>query len=312
MLHEFAVDPTLFGTLANDDAIDKWSERFDLQQGRLIARYPSKWERHALKSIPESAPDRLRTSLVERIRRLKEDNMFLNLNRVPFDGGKCWIDNAIEQDQVLPFSGIIANENPAGLPGILLGNEIKKGTPEFAVEHGGSFPSNARDMARCVSLVLREAERVVFVDHFFDPAEKRFRNPLQAFIEKAYESKPGNPLRELEYHLTNKKGVSQSQFQGQCEEHLPRIVPAGTTLKLIRWRSKPLEESIHQRMILTSLCGISFDPGLDEREGDLTKVRILPESDFRRFIEQYREGSAAFEFVDKVEIVGQRNYKGNT
>lgn len=303
ILHEFAVDPSLFGTLRDFNA---WSDRFGICRGRLIAKYPENWKTVAHKCMREYRPV-AQKSLAEKIRRLDERTKMLDLGRKPYEEGP-WIENVRKQHQYQPFHAIIADKNPTELPDVLVGDDIDDQTPEFRVEPGTVVPRVAADMAEAVAILLYKASKVIFVDPHFHPAEDRFLRPLREFLRKAC---AGVPLHDVQYHLfCDPNKTNKDEFQRACRDRLSEYVPSNISLKLTRWNDDCLRghDGPHPRYVLTDIAGVRFDWGLDEGTrrfaGTTCDVQVLSESIYRQRMTEYDKSAKTFHFEDETVIVG--------
>jgi len=306
ILHEFAVDPGLFGTLHD---FNLWSHSFGISCGRLIAKYPENWKTIAFKSISEHKP-KARKELVEKIRRLDERTKVLDLKREPYESGP-WIDNARKQHQRRPFHAIIAAKNPAGYPDVLVGDDIDDETPEFKVSPGAIVPRVARDMADAVATLLYKASKVMLVDPHFHPAQDRFLRPLHEFLKRA---SLGVALQEVEYHLfCDPVQMSGAEFARACRYALADYIPKGVSVRFVRWNKKSLsgQDGLHPRYILTDIAGVRFDWGLDEGTGQYAgttcDVEVLSENIYRQRMREYDKSATTFCFEDEAVIVGTDN-----
>lgn len=297
MLNEFAVDPRVFATLTE---FKLWSERFGVPRARMIARYPKSWKKLVHQGITEKDPVK-RQSLVEKLRRL--DAKLLSLSRSPYDASFEWVKNAVDQHDIFPFKAIIVSENEAGIPDVLLADDVDEETPEFKVEAGLAVPRIAYEMAKAVSTLLRASKTLKFVDPFFSPNIPKYKNTLRRFLAEAAE---GVQLVSVEYHLTNHRNSSHAFFEQECQSHLPKLIPVGVSVTFHRWEEMHDSESLHPRYILTELAGVRFEHGLDEETDEQTvDVELVSESIYRRRWSEYDPSRTTFKLLDTVVVQGQ-------
>jgi hypothetical protein len=297
MIYEFAVHPKVFGTLTE---FKLWSERFGVPTARMIARYPKSWKKLVHQAISEKDPVK-RQSLVEKLRRL--DPKLLSLSRSPYDASFEWVQNAVNQHAILPFKAIIVSENEAGIPDLLLADEVDEETPQFKVEAGLAVPRVAYEMAKAVSTLLWASKTVKFIDPFFSPSIPKYKNTLRRFLDEAAK---GVRLVDVEYHLTDHRNSTHAFFQQECESHLPQVIPTGVRVTFYRWEEMPDNESLHPRYILTDLAGVRFEHGLDEEtDGQTVDVELISKSIYRRRWSEYDPSKTAFKLLDTVTVNGQ-------
>ena len=207
------------------------------------------------------------------------------------------------KNATLPFKAIIVSENEAGIPDVLLADEVDEETPQFKVEAGLAVPRVAYEMAKAVSTLLRASKALKFIDPFFSPNIPKYKNTLQRFLDEAAE---GVQLVDVEYHLTNHRNSTQAFFQQECQSHLSQIIPAGVCVTFYRWEEMPDSESLHPRYILTDRAGVRFEHGLDEEtDGQTVDVELISESIYRRRWSEYDPSKTTFKLLDKVVVRGR-------
>jgi len=87
MVYEFAVDP---GSLSSLESIRFLADNIGVQQGRLVAEFPSSWRREVFQALNHLLPAE-RSRLETQVQRLKP---FLIPARRIFDRQQNWLANA--------------------------------------------------------------------------------------------------------------------------------------------------------------------------------------------------------------------------
>ena len=153
--------------------------------------------------------------------------------------------------------------------------------------------------------MLRNASEVIFVDPHFSPEDRRYRRPLEEFLRAAIDARPSDPPRRLEVHSSADKPPEEF-FRDACNNQLPRCVPVGLTLRLVRLRRRGDGERLHNRYILTNLGGVIFGVELDEGDvGDSDDVHLLERDQYEERWRQYASENPAFDLPETpLEIVG--------
>lgn len=294
MFHEYAVDP---------DALRSWADfrylidQFGMCQGRLIAKFPSKWKR-AVYEACSGIPPVERSKIEESLRRI--DSKLYASGR-QFDPGVDWIRNASQSNVISAFSAIITIAERVPLCG---GLDHEKINDEMDAWKPGIPPvrRRAQDMADAAEMLLRSASEIVFVDQHYSCAARHGR-PLAAFLNYAL---AGGAPKRLEYHLGD-KGTAEwfsDKLLGQVKFF---DLPDGLALTFYRWKERPGGEEFHARYILTDLGGIRYDVGLDESDDpdgkQTTDVSALDPETYQHRWSEYRPDSKEFDLVDAWQVM---------
>lgn len=248
MIHECAVEPR---------CLTRWrdfrylSEKFGISRGRLIARCPSKWEKMVYDGL-EDCPEVEKARITERLIQLKS----CMLTRHHHWSGGTWLENAIQEHSEKPFRAILAESNPTGHAQVLRCAELDELHPLWRAETQRLVDRRPTPMAECAAPLLKIANKVRFIDPYFEPDSRRYQLPLIAFLDSALTARSKDrPLRCIEYHTASSEPADA--FDARCLAELPRVLPHGVSMWVVRW-NKPM----HNRYILTDRGGISFSHGL--------------------------------------------------
>ena len=110
-------------------------------------------------------------------------------------------------------------------------------------------------------------------------------------------------LERIEFHTEFKPQIQD--FSGECKRQLPQKIPAGISLRIVRWKERNQGDGLHNRYILTDRGGIRMAWGLDEgHPGQTDDISLLKPSIYKERWKQYCEEPTAFEFVDECHIQG--------
>lgn len=294
MLHEFAVDPNAVATW---DSFRLLVEHFGVPNGRLISRLPKRWEDEVLRVC--DAPTMEKHRITERLAQIRNR---LTRKARPYEKGYTWIRSAEDQHAADPFQAIITTANPSNRDYILVAEELHGETPRWNVDRELPIPRQCADMAACVEGLFKQSKEILFADPHFTP-ERRFTETLGAFLQLAHST--GATFRRIEYHTLC--SGTQNWFSTECDRWLPRLIPNGVQIKLVRWKLRPGGEDFHARYVLTDLGGLRFERGLDSGEaGQTTDVSLLDEAVYVRRYEGFQVATAAFDFEDDHTVTGTR------
>ena len=111
MYQEYAVEPAAIGS--SWETFRYLIEKFGFQEGRLISRFPAKWERLVIDAAKMAdIGDIARKRITEKLREAKEkDVKIINSGRKYDPDLGSWVANARAADVKKPFHGIIAQGN---------------------------------------------------------------------------------------------------------------------------------------------------------------------------------------------------------
>jgi hypothetical protein len=296
MLKEYALQPEL---LSSWPVFRHLSDKFGYGRGRVIARYPRRWERMVYESLSNCKP-------VEK-KRIEEALIRLKPALYPrdheWDNNKDWLDNAIEEHIKRPFCAIIAQDNPTGDADIICEADLdEEQEPRWKAETQRPIKRLVSEMVSCAEPLLRNAKKILFVDPNFQPKEQRFKRPLKAFLQAIAKRPPGIPVNSIELHIGHKSTETKDSFDRECKEHLPAIIPSGMKIRLVRWD----KEYLHNRYILTEYGGLSFGTGLDDHDGRNNKeddVFLLAREVYEIRWKQYQRDSPIFTLIEDDLII---------
>jgi len=262
MIHEFALDP---------NAISDWQsfrffiDQFGSSKGRLISRFPKKWKRLVYEALVEKKPTDLDRSRIEE--RLKNiDDRLLSGARV-YEPELTWIANAVNQHSVKPFRAIITVDSSSE-PHQITAQDVDETNSNWNVPTNISVVRTAEAMATAVGPLLEISSEIIFVDPYFDPEKRRFRRPLEKFIERVNASQ--RDVKRIEVHFKDHENSPffDNAFKGRCDNRLSPLLPDGMELRLVRWRQRNGGKLFHDRYILTNIGCLLFPTGLDDDDGD--------------------------------------------
>ncbi|TYO99683.1 hypothetical protein EDC39_102208 [Geothermobacter ehrlichii] len=290
MLKEYALEP---------DCLKEWStfryliENFGVPQGRLIAEFPKKWLRMVYESCGSFSFQQKQKLQIE-LTRIKKYGLCKTSR--PYDGELEWLENAFRQQAENPFHAIIASE---AVPEnhVLAAEEVSAVDPLWNVQRTKVVPRRADDMALAVSKFLSIAKHIIFVDPHFGPENSRYRRAFRAFLQVATQNRnAGMPL--VEVHTSAKS--TKEFFRQECQNKLTRLIPAGLTVRFVRWAARDGGQPLHNRYILTDVGGVSFQHGLDEgRDGETDDVALLDQQNYQQRWSEYAGENPAFDLAEE-------------
>jgi len=294
MIREYALDPTCIG---------EWPvfryliENFGVPQGRLISEFPGKWLRMVYDSCGSFSFQQKQKLQVELVRIKKQG---LCKTSRPYDGNLKWLENALAQHDNKPFHAIISAKSDAEKQ-LLDASEITEADPLWGVQRTMIVPRNAQAMAAAVGKLLSVAKHIILIDPHFGPENARHRRPLQAFLRAAMQNRSiGAPV--IEVHTQAKS--TEDFFRDECRNRLSNLIPAGLTVRFVRWTARRGGQPLHNRYILTDLGGVSFLHGLDDgRAGESDDIALLDCESHKQRWSEYVGDAPAFDLAEEPFVI---------
>ena len=263
MIYEYALEPELVATWTERHDFRYFKENFGFDQGRIVARYPKRWQRRVWEAF-EGTDDFARKRLDELLRHLSE-RMVQRCDTVWDADLTSWLENAEREHERRAFHAILARTNPRNRADVLTQTHTDDGPARnWKVSRGREVARNADAMADSIGPLLRCSSIVIFVDPHFGPERARYRRPFEAFLDRMVRQRPGEAPKRVEVHTSEEHTGTVEFFRRECETRLRRCVPEGMCVLVRRLSEKPRGAKLHNRYILTDLGGVSFGTGLDD------------------------------------------------
>jgi hypothetical protein len=328
MIYEYALDPALVATWHDRKEFLFFEEKFGVSTRRIVSTYPKRrdWLKMVTRCFEsgEHAEDQsakmrlgaLLTKLMEEAARRR--NTF---KEIPL-----WVERAERECDERPFRAILTNVEGRRHPAVLRAAElIANGNSLWNVPALPAVTRKVREMADAAAPVLRASRRIIFVDPYFDPTAARFTRPVEAMIERVFDSRDASEGVAVELHTGIERFFRNSslpqtpenellkceEFLQRCQENLRHIIPLRAKLKIVVWKERLNGQVLHNRFVLTDIAGILFPHGLDESLGQhsesVDNLVLLPKEQLTDCWRQYANDSCAFDCVGApVEIVGEK------
>lgn len=307
MIHEYALEPELVATWTDRRAGRYFLEKFGLGRPRIVSRYPKGWKKLVWEAFGDGS-DLDRKRLEEVIARLGE--AMVKRRDGLWDRDNAWLENAEREHDRVPFHAILARANPRGLVHVLFADELDETTMLWAMPHGRIVARTAAELATVVASMLRIAKEVVLVDPYFGPRNPRYSEPLTEFLRAIIEKRPCElPHRiEVQSAADGDSRDTPEVFREECQRRLPRCVPRGLRVQMVRLREREGCEELHNRYILTELGGVEFGAGLDRRDaGSADDINLLDRGQYLLRWRQYASDTPEFDRPEPaISIEGAR------
>ncbi len=271
MIREFALEPELVASWTDRRTCRYYLEQFGLGTGRIVSRFPKKWQRRVLQAFDDSfnlqelsAEERGRLQ----VRQKRIEVLLVRLTEVmvqrrghTWNPDEPWLTNALAEHARVAFDAILARAPGAGVGEVLSEADCDNDHARWLAPRSRVVRREAPDLKDCVVSMLRSCSEVIFVDPHFGPEKKRYLTTMRGFLRAVFNDRPGDPPRRVEIHSASL--ATPEFFRSECVERLGRLIPVGATIQVWHLKARPACEELHNRYILTDLGGVSFGAGLD-------------------------------------------------
>lgn len=290
MVYEYALDPAL---LDNWKDFRFFQQSFGPAKGRLIADFPRKWKRAVLEAIRvSSCGDVEKKRIKEALKYLAAPTIYSRTVHC-WNNSLSWLENAVQEDAQRAFHAIVYRDNNDGVAipddHFVQEEELFDSAQYWESENTVIVERKAIQMAAPAAPLLSLAQHIIFVDPYFDPCKKRFRDPLLALLDYISNRPADITVQKLEYHVSDR--IDAAHFQHLSDTHLKKRLSHGLTLSFVQWA----EADMHDRHIVTNIGALTYGQGLDEWDGGASpkEVRIQREGNdgWKQLWDRYSSGT---------------------
>ncbi|HBR95186.1 MAG TPA: hypothetical protein DEA90_13580 [Opitutae bacterium] len=285
MYQEYAIDPT--SICGSFDRFKLFWNGLGYNEGRLLSRFPSSWEKKVVKSRAyRELPDGLRKKAIEEslAKEAKIKRRSILSGRDFNSNADSWLEEAERAHASLPFYSIISEENPRSHKDVACFDDIGEPGDCWEIPKPWQVARYHKDMARAAAPLLRSSREILLIEPYFD-FKDRFTRPLKSFLTEL--APYSTAIKRIEVHLKHWDNESNDElfveaFKQRAAESPRHFVPDENgdaileKLEFIIWES-PDSNRMHPRYILTEIAGLGFENGLDESDngGGITDISII-------------------------------------
>ena len=324
MIYEFALEPELVARWHDRKEYSFFDEKFGIRFRRIISGYPKNWKKlvwQAFSESPAADNQNAQTRMTALIQLLWENAV---RRYSTFPEISEWLERAETEHNERPFCAIVAINNPRNRSFVI--------TAQGLVENGhdlwnipGTYPTprTAEKIARAISPLTRLCHHAILIDPYLDPTKPRFRQTLAAILSTCRDNVCGLESIQVELHTSidrffekwergdnrdpNEESRVYNNFVLECQNRLPKLVPAGIQLKVVVWKQKIGGEKLHNRYLLTNLFGVMFGTGSDEADNpddkEFDDIVLLEEEQYLTRHKQYKGIPPAFDIVGQPFVI---------
>lgn len=300
MHFEYAVEPDAIA--ANWDRFKYLIEKFGFDKGRLISRFPKRWEALVYDAIKASdMKDGEIKKATEKLLVAKK-TAFLRSGRT-YRPEIDWLSNALEQDAKLAFRAILANANPNGSDRIVKATDVDEDAPLFQSATAMQVPRTEADVAAALSSLLISSKQILLVDPYFDVLREDYRRPLAKILETM--AAFGIHDQTLQIHRKSDGAVpDMTAYEANIAELVAPILPDRFKLEIYEWRSRIDGEQFHDRYLLTECGGVAIGAGfscIGDHQNCLMTMLPLHEAD--SLSASFRSDANVFDLVQPIILI---------
>lgn len=303
MMYEYALEPEMVSKWGKSPQCRFYFREFDKNQGRLVSYYPKKWAKKVLDSFNGNDIELKR--LVEMLELFKQRSV--KRNEYLWDTDSTWINNVIKEHRNNSFDGILVEDNPSNIPGIINEKELDDGYTEgWDIPSGKSIRREPKEMAESVKNILTYCKWVKFIDPYIDPFRPKYEATLKEFFKVLINKKTGKSVLDAQVHTFYKGQTDNRIGRENYLEKYQSILPAGVKLKVFFWENKNDNKKMHNRYILTNHVGVTFLNGLDAGEkGEKDNVNRLDYNQYLELCNDFQTDAQTFHKASEpLEVIG--------
>lgn len=294
MIHEYAVEPTIF---------KRWEDflffmnHFGVHRGRLISKFPKKWKR----LVYEACKDFKDLQRKKVSSRLQKDDFLISSKR-DYGVHESWLENALEAHQIMPFRAILTQKENCTEEMVLTNNDLWSGEEHelFICPTEKFMAKNEKSFAEETRVLLSVSKNIIFVDPYLK-SNVEYGAPLLAMLRNV----PPD-LSLLRYCTRFPRSGETLEFREKELANLERYIPKGLVLEVVLIEKLDSSDT-HNRFILTDRGGIKFPWGLDTKRDEPRDTINLMQSDVCRTKYDEFFSLSTFSVVKKMDIHGMGN-----
>ena len=172
MLQEFAVDPA---TLSSWQSYRYMVEKFGVENGRLIAKFPRFWQQLVYQHCAGCKDVDEKKRIVESLTQIE---LKILDRRRPYGTAPSWLLNAEAEHREREVPRDHRRGESRNLPDVKVSEELSENDECFVAVRERMIPRTVPAMAACVERLLQGSKEVLLVDPHFDPDRRRFTSTL--------------------------------------------------------------------------------------------------------------------------------------
>tara|TARA_Y100001970_G_scaffold293725_1_gene442653 strand:+ start:4467 stop:5354 length:888 start_codon:yes stop_codon:yes gene_type:complete len=252
ILKEYALEPSVIDTIEN---AKYWFSLFGLDKGRQISRYPKKWKKEVYRSVENS----WKTKKYVEERLLKMHSNVLRKNNRVWNNQLNWVENAIVENNKKNFDAIIAKQKIEGSKNLHAAEEIDDTHPCLNATHMVPIKRDLDGVTSWVTPLLEQANRLAFIDPFFNPEKTEYIEPLKRFFHIL--KNRDNPNVRFEIYFVLRDDNKAGTLSYVEDKFKKRILPLLPTNSYVSFKRIGRSENHNRYILVDGLIGASYGAG---------------------------------------------------
>lgn len=264
MIYEYAFDPQVFSEWSNCRYL---AEMLGFSKGRVISKFPKKWSKHVIDSIPPDCSDITRTRIVAKLKQLAP--CMINSNREYVLEKQDWMSNALFSHNLIPFRAVVSASDPNHVNSVINVTDIEEGHELWDIEHSCAIIRDSIEIVNSLRLLLLLCRDLIIVEPHFKPAVARFKNTLVQILQ-TLQSQQRRCDVVPSITIIKKYDPLDNDFSLKCSTHFKEHLTSISGIRFICLSEFPGGQRLHNRFVLTNLAGISLGIGFDEQPDSIS------------------------------------------
>lgn len=260
MHYEYAVEPEAISSSWQE--FKYLIEKFGYEKGRLISKFPRKWEKRVVQLVYQSDISVIsKKRIIEKLKSSSR-NALIDSRQSSTMQSNDWLEAAIIEDQVSPFRGILARQDQSGSDRVIETDYAIEEHELFFVDPSTFIPRTVEAIARATRYLLENAKYVEIIDPYFQPFGDGYRPMLLAIIEFLRPQANGECI--LKIHRRFKAGEEPTEAEcANLNDVYVNTLPQGWRIEVYYWEDLREDEDFHDRHLLTNNGGVSLGAGFE-------------------------------------------------
>ena len=291
MLKEFAVEPEALAT--NWERFRYLIEKFGFDKGRLISRFPKKWEATVYELVKHSEMSEVqKKKAVEKLQVAKQFAIVGSGREYRPD--IAWLLNAAQQPPGSEFHAILASQNPEEFDRVMIADDVDEFHPLFSVDNAINVPMNEEGISSSIWLMMAQAKTIMVVDRYFQITTSRYARPLIRTMRKMHAAGARNKI--IHIHCGDGGDPNREAFSQNIRQLFEDGIPESFQVQVFEWTCRPGGANFHVRCVLCDCGGIQSDAGFGtSNAGDQTLITLLPKATVEDLASRFNPEEPAYE-----------------
>ena len=308
MIYELALTPGLFSQ--NDNVSGLFALQnllYTLTRDRhLIGVVRKKLWRPAVYAAVASLEKPFREKIGSLLNTLKDRGRFISRQYQtnpgdPLETDPEWLNEFLLAHGVNPFNAIVtlltSRDNCDGPTDCVYGVESILDSPLLKnYERSKRVKREPSEFIKVLKPLLLYSRSILLIDPHIDPTVQRYKRPITGIINAAFDRGRYPAPAFFEVHLKAKENIPEQEKK--IKEGFTPLMNPRSQARVVLWAEREIQETFHNRFILTDLCGIKVGQGLDEpKHGgpDYDDWGVMGETHRQEIWRQFQNGSTTFD-----------------